>query len=48
MRKCKHAYDHVKAVAEKDDHIEIEMPEEVKNEYPEIDTAVSKEEVEQN
>jgi 2-oxoglutarate dehydrogenase E1 component len=34
------AYDHVKAMAEKDEHLTPEMPEEVKVEFPEIDTSV--------
>ncbi|MEK4425360.1 2-oxoglutarate dehydrogenase E1 component [Solibacillus sp. FSL K6-1523] len=34
------AYDHVKAMAEKDEHTVLEMPEELKVEFPEIDTTV--------
>lgn len=35
------AYDHVKAMAEKDDHKALEIPEELKEEFPEFDTRVS-------
>ncbi|MEO4054875.1 2-oxoglutarate dehydrogenase E1 component [Solibacillus sp. CAU 1738] len=35
------AYDHVKAMAEKDEHTQLEMPEELKVEFPQIDTTVS-------
>lgn len=41
------SYDHVKAVGAEKGHFEIEMPEAVKNNYPEVETAVSKEEIEQ-
>ncbi|MFP7200812.1 2-oxoglutarate dehydrogenase E1 component [Lysinibacillus halotolerans] len=36
------SYDHVKEVGATKGHFEIEMPEEVKNEYPEVETSVSK------
>lgn len=36
------SYDHVKAVGAEKGHFEIEMPEAVKNDYPEVETAVSK------
>lgn len=39
------SYDHVKAVGAEKGHFEIEMPEAVKNDYPEVETAVSKEEL---
>lgn len=37
------AYDHVKSMAEKDEHKQPEMPEELKVEFPEIDTTVAPE-----
>lgn len=37
------AYDHVKEMAAKDEHKQIEMPEELKIEFPQIDTAVGAE-----
>ena len=37
------AYDHVKEMAEKDEHVAVEMPEEVKVSFPQIDTAVGAE-----
>lgn len=40
------AYDHVKEMAEKDDHHHLEMPEELKVEFPQIDTAVGAERLE--
>lgn len=39
------SYDHVKQVGAEKGHFEIEMPEAVKNDYPEVETAVSKEEL---
>ncbi|MFC7687147.1 2-oxoglutarate dehydrogenase E1 component [Ureibacillus sp. GCM10028918] len=41
------SYDHVKEVGSKNGHFEIEMPEAVKNEYPEVNTSVSKEDLKQ-
>lgn len=41
------SYDHVKEVGAVKGHFEIEMPEEVKNEYPEVETSVSKEDLKQ-
>ncbi|KGR81827.1 2-oxoglutarate dehydrogenase E1 component [Lysinibacillus odysseyi] len=40
------AYDHVKEMAEKDEHKHLEMPEEVKVSFPEIETAVEIERLE--
>ncbi|UED78198.1 2-oxoglutarate dehydrogenase E1 component [Lysinibacillus sp. CD3-6] len=37
------AYDHVKEMAEKDEHKHVEMPEELKINFPQIDTAVGAE-----
>ncbi|MEG0259932.1 MAG: 2-oxoglutarate dehydrogenase E1 component [Lysinibacillus sp.] len=37
------AYDHVKEMAEKDEHTQVEMPEELKIDFPQIDTAVGTE-----
>lgn len=37
------AYDHVKEMAEKDEHVSTEMPEELKIEFPQIDTKVDAE-----
>lgn len=37
------AYDHVKSMAEKDEHKTLDMPEELKVEFPEIDTTVDAE-----
>ncbi|WP_036216116.1 2-oxoglutarate dehydrogenase E1 component [Lysinibacillus sphaericus] len=37
------AYDHVKEMASKDEHHQLEMPEELKVEFPQIDTAVGTE-----
>lgn len=37
------AYDHVKEMAAKDEHTQLEMPEELKIEFPQIDTAVGAE-----
>ncbi len=39
------SYDHVKEVGAEKGHFEIEMPEAVKNDYPEVETAVSKEDL---
>lgn len=41
------SYDHVKEVGAEKGHFEIEMPDEVKNGYPEVETGVSKEELKQ-
>ena len=41
------SYDHVKEVGAQKGHFEIEMPEAVKNNYPEVDTTVSKENLKQ-
>ncbi|QCR32415.1 2-oxoglutarate dehydrogenase E1 component [Lysinibacillus sp. SGAir0095] len=41
------SYDHVKAVGAEKGHFEIEMPEAVRNEYPEVDTSVTKENLKQ-
>ncbi|MEK5332884.1 MULTISPECIES: 2-oxoglutarate dehydrogenase E1 component [unclassified Lysinibacillus] len=40
------AYDHVKEMAEKDEHKHLEMPEELKINFPQIDTAVGAERLE--
>ncbi len=40
------AYDHVKEMAEKDEHKHVEMPEELKISFPQIDTAVGAERLE--
>jgi len=40
------AYDHVKEMADKDEHKHLEMPEELKINFPEIDTAVGVERLE--
>ncbi len=40
------AYDHVKEMAEKDEHKHVEMPEELKINFPQIDTAVGAERLE--
>ncbi len=40
------AYDHVKEMADKDEHKHIEMPEELKVEFPQIDTSVNAERLE--
>ncbi|WP_332650161.1 2-oxoglutarate dehydrogenase E1 component [Lysinibacillus sp. 54212] len=40
------AYDHVKAMAEKDEHAHLEIPAEVQVSFPEIDTAVGLERLE--
>lgn len=40
------AYDHVKEMADKDDHKHLEMPEELKVEFPQIETAVGAERLE--
>ena len=39
------SYDHVKQVGQEKGHFEIAMPEEVRNNYPEVDTSLSKEEL---
>lgn len=39
------SYDHVKKVGSEKGHFEIEMPEAVRNHYPEVETGVSKEEL---
>ena len=41
------AYDHVKEVGATSEHTHVEMPEAVKNNYPVVDTTVSKEELRQ-
>ncbi|MCM3387773.1 2-oxoglutarate dehydrogenase E1 component [Ureibacillus chungkukjangi] len=41
------SYDHVKQVGAEKGHFDIEMPEAVKNEYPVVDTSVSKEDLKQ-
>ena len=42
------SYDHVKAVGEeKGHHLEVEIPEEVKQPYPQLETGVSAEELKQ-
>ncbi|MFJ7405920.1 MULTISPECIES: 2-oxoglutarate dehydrogenase E1 component [unclassified Lysinibacillus] len=40
------AYDHVKEMAEKDEHKHLEMPEELKINFPQVDTAVGAERLE--
>lgn len=40
------AYDHVREMADKDEHKHLEMPEELKVEFPQIDTAVGAERLE--
>ncbi|RUL53993.1 2-oxoglutarate dehydrogenase E1 component [Lysinibacillus antri] len=41
------SYDHVKEVGAEKGHFEIEMPEAVKNEYPEVETGLAKEDIQQ-
>lgn len=41
------SYDHVKEVGASNGHVEIEMPEDVKNNYPSVETAISKEDLNQ-
>lgn len=42
------AYDHVREMADKDDHQHLEMPAELKVEFPQIDTAVGAERLEKS
>lgn len=41
------SYDHVKEVGAENGHFEVEMPEELKSGYPEVDTTIAKEDLQQ-